>query len=845
MSSPALQPAKVLNIHTLTPPLNPVVITDGAGLDRVRSYLSRVTAYAMDYETNIVPTIFHRRARTLQLGDRNEQYIIDMMALADGKENLIRDQGFYGRSKAPWLRALTEVVRPSFESRTHLKIGHRLQFEYEVSKWCLGLRPWNFYDTNLAENVLYTGLHDFFETGFWGMEDLSRRYFGMEIEKGVQKQDWLKEEPLNDIDIAYCALDCRVPTAIRDMQLVKLEKAGLLFTVQIENDAIPAFGDMKINGFYLHPESWRELEADNRRELKEAVASMDEIFIPVVGKNEPPIIEHRLAALKPALDAAEAEWRVLGNKSEREKELGVELRRYKSDCPEKKAIKDERAALEAERTEKKKVAQEAYKKLSTEYKAIAKLPKQYEEASAKWEGTAAINYNSPDQLYAALMKGKFGLNEKNLKATKDKFLERHAEKPVIKAIRKYRRYKKLADTYGENWLRLTTEENPKRKGSFGYTDPDTGRVHSDINQLGADTGRTSSSSPNLQNIPKEDKYRACFRCRLELWKMLTIDYNGQELRIMTEGSHEPAWIKAFSQGWDVHSFCAEILYHKKWEAATVTEPYEVNRKGQMVTIPKCAYYFPSEKHPTGHQKCSCPGHEEMRGWLKAVNFGIAYGKQARALAADLEISVEEAEALLALYKRMFPVLWAWLEKNGQLAIDSLESRTMSGRRRQYKRISFEYAKFMAPKKDWVKEQMAADKRTEPTDSEIRKVYQALNAGLRNQGMNTPVQGTGADMVKLALGCGFDDDGKPFAWHIMEPEFSYLLENAVHDETVGECPDHPDAQEVSPFYTGPGIQEGNAKLAFAAMVDCMSRAGTHFIKSIPVTAEGHVDVRWRK
>lgn len=82
----------------------------------------------------------------------------------------------------------------------------------------------------------------------------------------------------------------------------------------------------------------------------------------------------------------------------------------------------------------------------------------------------------------------------------------------------------------------------------------------------------------------------------------SLKQNGGRNRPLAELSKEPVFVNAFNNGWDVHSYGAEILYGQKWKDAAA---------------PGCAYY---EK---GHKKCECPKHQELRDGVKACNFGIA------------------------------------------------------------------------------------------------------------------------------------------------------------------------------------------------------------------------------
>jgi DNA polymerase I-like protein with 3'-5' exonuclease and polymerase domains len=694
----------------------------------------------------------------------------------------------------------------------------------------LGLRPWHFFDTFLSEKVLFCGLVDKYASDFWGLEDVVRKYCGLHIDKGLQKTFDLFS-PLTPEQIVYCAMDTRLPLAVRNGQRKRIKKELLEEASQIEYDAIPAFGDMRLNGFLQDKAAWLKLSDDNDLELIETITQMDTFAIPIVGdaRNKPS---------EELLQQLEEEWKLLTVPSAQEEMLTEQIKAHRSkvDTEKRLALMAERDQLQETRKKQRDINR---KKYQTHKSSIT----DWNNDAAKWEGKACINYNGGAQLRKMMLAGKFGFTEKNLPNTNDDTLEKHAEKPIVKALRKYRKLKKYKTTYGQNWLRLVNDPNEP-----GYTDPYTYRLHANIDQLGADTGRTTSNTPNLQNLPKDDKYRACFIARPG-YKMATIDYNGQELRVLAQLSGERAWIEAFRKNWDVHSVCAELLYGVEWKKAAVHQPYVVkdpktgldvlDKKGNPKVIPRCAYYYadtqldnfgrPSKDSGLffDHQKCHCPEHETMRSWLKNINFGVAYGKVAFSLAGDLEITLEQAEELLRKYRKAFPMLSKYLDNIAMSGFQKLESRTLSGRRRAYERPTWEQAVALAPDKDWVKAKMKKEGRTTPTDAEIRSVYGSICRHIQRCCKNTPVQGTGADMVKLAVGCGFDENGKPYLWHLLEPEFGGLLENLVHDEIVFEAP------------------EDKIEGAYIAADDAMCRAGAHFIRVIPVTTDGHIDTRWRK
>src|SRR5581483_4036015 len=159
VEAPSLMPEK------LNPPLNTVLVTDFEGLAKVKDFLSSASAFGIDTETNITPTFVNRRIRTIQVGDKNEQYVIDLLAFAGSTANLVYFQGHNGVrvQQNPGLQAVVDVLRPHLESMLWLKVGANLQFDYEVVKWCLGIRMWHLHDVQIVEKVIYAGLVDFFE----------------------------------------------------------------------------------------------------------------------------------------------------------------------------------------------------------------------------------------------------------------------------------------------------------------------------------------------------------------------------------------------------------------------------------------------------------------------------------------------------------------------------------------------------------------------------------------------------------------------------------------------------------------------------------------------------------
>lgn len=282
-----------------------------------------------------------------------------------------------------------------------------------------------------------------------------------------------------------------------------------------------------------------------------------------------------------------------------------------------------------------------------------------------------FNINSPKQLAEILF---YRLKLAPVKRTKTGFstdeevltkLSFKSELPKI--LLEYRQVSKLKTTYVDALPLLV--------------DKKTGMIHSTFNQAGTETGRLSSSNPNLQNIPIKTELGARIRqafvpSRGFDW-MLSADYSQIELRILAHLSGDEALLEAFKEERDIHRYTASLIF-------------------------SCG-----ESDVT----------DEMRENSKRVNFGIIYGMSPYGLAKDLGIDVRTAEGFIAEYFMRYPKVKSYLdsqiafvEKNGFVT-------TILGRRRYI--------------------------------PEINNANAALKQFAQRQAINAPVQGSAADLIKLA------------------------------------------------------------------------------------------------
>lgn len=178
-----------------------------------------------------------------------------------------------------------------------------------------------------------------------------------------------------------------------------------------------------------------------------------------------------------------------------------------------------------------------------------------------------INYASPLQIKnMCIALGHY------IDSTNDRELTKLVNKhPFFSKLQDYREKAKIISTYGEGFL--------------NYINPTTNRVHTSFWQV-LNTGRVSSGSkddnaPNLQNIPAKNIFRNCFEARPGyLW--VSIDYSGQELNLMADGSGEEGFIDVLNRGEDLHCYAGSMMFKK-----TITKAdKELRNKAKTINFGK-------------------------------------------------------------------------------------------------------------------------------------------------------------------------------------------------------------------------------------------------------------------
>lgn len=256
------------------------------------------------------------------------------------------------------------------------------------------------------------------------------------------------------------------------------------------------------------------------------------------------------------------------------------------------------------------------------------------EQEAHKEAGEVFKLGSPKQLGQILFE-KLGLPvlrktpSKQPSTAEDVLVELAQDYALPRLVMEYRQLSKLKSTY--------TDALPEQ------IDAQSGRVHTSYQQAVAQTGRLSSTDPNLQNIPVKTaegrRVRQAFIAP-EGYKILAADYSQIELRIMAHLSGDEGMLNAFNNGEDIHRATAAELAGVSLDEVTA----------------------------------------DQRRAAKAVNFGLIYGQQAFGLAKQLGIGQKEAKAYIETYFERYPNVHAYMEDTKANARKLGFVETLFGRR---------------------------------------------------------------------------------------------------------------------------------------------------------------------
>ncbi len=331
------------------------------------------------------------------------------------------------------------------------------------------------------------------------------------------------------------------------------------------------------------------------------------------------------------------------------------------------------------------------------------------------------------------------------------YLYKDLQLPVLKTTAKY---KEAADDEAmillSDWCRENSPELIKlfelvqeyRKwgklkstyidGYFDYINSETGRIHPDLFPLGTDTGRFACRKPNLQNCPRKDNDPVGIRSFIKASAgnvLLSLDLSQIELRVGAFFCRDDKMLETYRKGGDIHGQTTSVIYKIPFEQA-------IDKNAEQ--------------------------YKERRTSAKNCNFGTFFGLFPKGLQktlkfkAGLDTSLSECEQIISNLKLGYPMLTTWQDDVKKKAAIQKYTETYLGRRRYLPNINSD---------DWGKKSFA-----------------------QRCALNTPIQGTAADILKLAI-------VRILSGLYQRKWLKPLLQ--IHDELVFEVP-HEKVTEAALF-----------------------------------------------
>lgn len=347
--------------------------------------------------------------------------------------------------------------------------------------------------------------------------------------------------------------------------------------------------------------------------------------------------------------------------------------------------------------------------------------------------------------------------------------------PLSSLILKQRGLLKLINTYIDKLPQCVCEK--------------TGRLHAQFKQLGADTGRFSSSEPNLQNIPSHEKSIRMLFSASEGHVLVGSDFSQQEPRLLSNYSQDENMINAYKEGKDLYATIASGVYNNDyWDNMEFTD--------ETKTVAN-------------------PAGKKRRSSVKSLLLGIMYGRGVASIAEQIGSSTKEAQKIVDDFYNGFPKVKKWVTETEEFAKKNGYVEDLWGRRRRLPdiqlppyEVSFKDPKLnrdngnfnpllgslgviqkeKSPLLEKYEQQVHKCRgRQEVTNLTKKALADGIviknNGGFISQAerqcVNARVQGGAATMSKKAMISVYHDE------ELRQLGFKLML--AVHDELIGECP----------------------------------------------------------
>ncbi len=757
-------------------------------MDEMREYCIEKQVVGYDTETTGL-SFFVDRIVLAQIGDQDRQYLIWL-------------------DKTDPQRLLDVLTDPDI-----VKVGLNLGFDLRFGLYQYGMREaraQNVVDVMLTAQVLMCGIYP--KVGqtlrMSGMRMQAQHWLGLDIPKadelriGWEGWDpvWFEErmQRLRDDDgyegydntqdiidqthlrwqkILYAADDVTIPIQLAHQHKPWLQNLGLVPVVNLENRFLPVLADIEVRGLPFDAEAWMVLARKSEEGSKQARRDLDDLFdvevtIDVDRNGKATYSRDKMYTSPEQLGNLMRDWMwenagvdvIINNQHFKES-----LERY-GRLPQPRIDLLFTPMMVPDPKDPKKKKKQGY-------------PKMKDILHSMWE---LYHTFLPHDAFILP-----NTDSKTLKffkviydADHDTILSDAEVLPtlvgfpgaLVDPILALRGHTKSASTYGRNWLGMMAQE---------------GRVHTAFIQAALSTGRLSSR-PNMQNLPVEQLYRACFKAAFGN-KMVGADYSQIEPRVLAHLSGDPTYMKVFwSELPDSEGF-------NRWCDSEVTEILDLYTEvgKEIGQIPK--HYTKTDTKGDAAKKDGKAGRKQA----KIANLGLGYGTGKPKFHYMLCIDTgtyfprEITDALFDTYWSAMMVVKGFLDGTSALA-DPRKSPRMVEHPYAYKG-EVSYAETIMGRK---------------------RFFETSNPAWWTTGRNMPIQGAaGGDMLKMAA--------TEFTEWVWEQDIDGGLVNLIHDELLGE------------------VREDQAELFAEKMQYYMEKVGQEMCPSVPITADAYIDNFWRK
>lgn len=493
-----------------------------------------------------------------------------------------------------------QYFKPVFENPNITFLGWNIAFDCKFL-YHHRIVPINVWDGMIAEKLLYLGYPAQFHS--LSLQAAAHQYLGLDLDKSIRGK--IVNTGLTEDVIVYAAHDVTYLTSIKDKQMVELEKKDLLKAVDFENHFVPVVAYIEYCGAKIDIGKWKV-------KMKSDVDKMIEAEKQINRWVEEYYETHKMIHPDP----------LYKNKPFVQTSIKTSLKKETKDL-----LKIPANAFGVRRV----VVEDGI-----EYRFG--VPFDYVELNLQGDLFSGfdnayrcnINWNSSKQvvpLFELLGINCTTVDKKTKLRTKSadiKLIEpQKARCSIIEPYIEFKKTGQLVKAFGEKFLKLIN--------------PVSGRIHADFYQLGTDTGRLSSSNPNLQNLPHDEITRACFVAEPgNQW--ISVDYSGQESFLMASIANDKAMLNELINGSkDMHALTAKMVFKDK--------------------IP--------QDMPTAQIKKM---FHELRQEAKGYEFCFNYAGNASTLVRNYGISKRRAQEIEDNYMNGFSGLKAYQERQKEFVV---------------------------------------------------------------------------------------------------------------------------------------------------------------------------------